>query len=166
MNGVHTLPLQHSHPIHGYPNEQRFQYQLARALGIKDRQRALKSLQKLVRLRYPAAYDNLGWLIIFEQKNYSKAVELFRNGTRLGDPDAMVSLAEMIDKGRTVPLNQSETKLALYARAAQLGDSDAARALQVEQEKEMQQEQQRAIQFEQQRRAMEMFQGILRGVVR
>jgi hypothetical protein len=53
------------------------------------------------------------------------------------------------------------TKLELYARAAQLGDSDAARALQVEQE-----QQQRAVQFEQQRRAMEMFQGILRGVVR
>jgi TPR repeat protein len=117
-----------------------------------------------MRLRYPAAYDNLGWLI--EKENPSKAVELFRNGVRLGDPDAMVSLAEMIDKGRTVPLNQSETKLALYARAAQLGDSDAARALQVEQEKEIQQQQQRAIQFEQQRRAMEMFQGILRGVVR
>ena len=64
-----------------------------------------------MRLRYPAAYDNLGWLI--EKENPSKAVELFRNGVRLGDPDAMVSLAEMIDKGRTVPLNQSETKLAL-----------------------------------------------------
>jgi TPR repeat protein len=139
---------------------------MTRALGFKDRQRALRIQQKLVRLHYPAAYDNLGWLIIFEQKNYSKAVELFRNGTRLGDPDAMVSLAEMVDKGRTVTLNPSETKLALYARAAQLGDSDAARALQVEQEKEIQQQEQRAIQFEQQRRAMEMFQGIVRGVLR
>ena len=149
-----------------YPNELRFQYQLARALRVKDRHRALQILQKLVQLHYPAAYDNLGWLIISEQKNFSKAVELFRTGTQLGDPDAMISLAEMIGRGRTTPLNQSETRHALYARAAQLGDSDAERALQVEQEKEIQQHQQRVIEFEQQRRAMEMLQGVLRGIGR
>lgn len=144
-----------------YPNELRFQYQLARALSIRDRPRAQQIQRKLVRLGYPAAYDNLGWLIISEQKNFSKAVELFRAGTRLGDPDAMISLAEMIDKGRTVPMNPSENKIALYARAAQLGDLDAERALQVEQEKEIQQQQQRAIEFEQQRQAMEMFRHII-----
>jgi TPR repeat protein len=118
-------------------------------------------LQKLVRLRYPAAYDNLGWLIISEQKNFSEAIKLFRAGTELGDPDAMISLAEMIDKGRTIPMSPSENKIALYARAAQLGDVDAQRAFQVEQEKEIQQQQRRAIEFEQQRQAMEMFRQII-----
>lgn len=70
----------------------------------------------------------------------------------------MLSLAEMIGRGRAVPLNQSETKIALYGRAAQLGDLDAVRAFQVEQEKEIQQEQQRNVELEQQRHAMEMFQ--------
>ena len=145
-----------------------FQYQLARALEAKgkDRQRALQIQQKLVTLGYPAAFDNLGWIIISERKDYSEASNLFRKGTQLGDPDAMVSLAEMIDRGRTFPLNPSETKLALYARAARLGHLGAARALQLEQEKQTQLEQHSAIEAEQQRRTMEMFQLLLRNAGR
>jgi TPR repeat protein len=119
--------------VQQYPDELRFQYQFARALQFKDRKRALQLQQKLVNLRYPAAHDNLGWLIISEQKNFEEGVKWFRRGVQLGDSDSMVSLAEMIDRGRTVPMNSAETKIALYERAARLGHSGASQALQIEQ---------------------------------
>jgi TPR repeat protein len=93
-------------------------------------------------------------------------VDLFRAGTQLGDPDAMVSLAEMIDRGRATPMNQSETKRALYARAARLGHPGAAKALQIEQEREAGQERQRASEVEQKRRAMEVFQHFIQRMPR
>src|SRR5262249_30897587 len=136
-------------------NEPRLQYQLARAFqSNRDRQKAFPIHERLVDRKYPAAYDNLGWLLINEKQNYSQAVNLFRRGVQLGDPDSMVSLAEMIDKGRATPVNSSETKLALYGRAAQLGHQNAAQALKREQEKH---DQHRAQPFEPQRRAPEMF---------
>jgi hypothetical protein len=135
-----------------YPNELRLQYQLARALAVNDRnrKRALPILQKLVAKRYAAAYDNLGWLVITERKNFAEAVSHFRAGIQLGDADAMVSLAEMIGTGHAIPMNRSETRLALYARASQLGHSGAARAHQVEQQKQDSPERQRPREFEQQ----------------
>ena len=150
------------------PNEPRFQYQLARALAANDRnrKRAVPILQKLVAMRYPAAFDNLGWLEITERKNFAEAVKLFRKGTELGDPDAMVSLAQMIDSRRATPANPSESKLALYARAAQLGHPGAAQALREEQEKEAAQERQRGFEIEQQRQAREIFQRFLQRMPR
>jgi hypothetical protein len=144
------------------PNELRLQYQLARAFQTnRDRQKAFPIHQRLVNRNYPAAYDNLGWLLINERQNYSEAVRLFRRGVQLGDPDSMVSLAEMIDKGRTTPLNLSETKLALYGRAAQLGHQGAAQALKSEQEKAAQH---RAQQIEAQRRATDMMRMIFQNI--
>jgi hypothetical protein len=93
-------------------------------------------------------------------------VKVFRMGVQLGDPDSMVSLAEMIGRGRTVPMNASETKLALYERAARLGHEGAAQALRVEQENELRAEQERKQQLEQQRRAMESFQLLLQNIPR
>ena len=87
-------------------------------------------------------------------------------GTQLGDPDSMISLAELIGKGLVVPTSQNETKIALYGRAAALGDVDAVRALQVEQEKERQAEQQLENQQQQQRKMMQLFGGALQGLGR
>jgi hypothetical protein len=75
-----------------YPAEPRFKYQMARALEYVDRRKALGMHQDLVRSGYVAAHDNLGWLIITEQKNYAQALAVFRAGAQLGDPDSMVSL--------------------------------------------------------------------------
>jgi hypothetical protein len=43
--------------------EPRLQYQLARALQFSDPRRAFVILQKLVSIRYPAAFDNIGWIL-------------------------------------------------------------------------------------------------------
>ena len=115
------------------PRELRFKYQLGRALEwTTDRPRAFRIHQQLTGLGYPAAYDNLGWLYWRDLHDTETAVSMFRKGVKAGDPDAMVSLAEMIDKQYTFPTNPRETKLELYRRAAQLGHTGAAEAYQVE----------------------------------
>jgi hypothetical protein len=53
--------------------EPRLQYQLARVLQLSDRKRAFVILQKLVSIRYPAAFDNIGWIFVY-QKNPQEAV--------------------------------------------------------------------------------------------
>jgi hypothetical protein len=47
-----------------------------------------------------------------------------KKGVDLNDPDAMVSLAELIDKRWATP-RANETKASLYARAAKLGHGGA-----------------------------------------
>lgn len=148
------------------PNELRFQYQLARALQLTDRARAFQLHQRLVQLNYPAAFDNLGWLYYSERKNPVEATKLFRLGAQAGDPDSMVSLAEMIDRGHTQPLNPNETKIALYSRAGQLGHARAAAAAQEEIEKEEQAATQNAQMQEQQRRMIQIFGNILQKLPR
>jgi tetratricopeptide (TPR) repeat protein len=150
--------------VRQYPTELRFQYQLGRALEFIDRKRAFDIHQKLVGLRYPAAYDNLGTMYLLDRKNVSEAVRLFRMGTQLGDPDSMISLAERIGRGDAMPTSQNETKIALYGRAAALGNVDAVRALQVEQEKALRAEQQLENQQQQQRRMMQFFGGLLQNM--
>src|SRR5262245_3771032 len=103
------------------PSELRFQYQLARALESVDGQKAFELQKRLVELKYPAAFDNAGSLYIRQEGNYAQAAKLFRMGSQLGDPDSMMSLAELIEKGYAAPSNANETPPALYARAAQLG---------------------------------------------
>src|SRR6185295_9617908 len=103
------------------PNEPRFRYQLARALQFTDRPKAFLIHQKLIQTGYPAAYDNLGWMYFTDKKDTTQAVNMFRLGVQAGDPDSMISLAEMIDRGVATTANPSETKLELYARAARLG---------------------------------------------
>jgi hypothetical protein len=119
-----------------YPDQLRFQYQLARALGTTGNkanlQRAFEIHKRLVDLQYPAAFDNLGWLYITLFPSTSAnlpAIALFRRGIQLGDSDSMVSLVEMINSGLTTPQNQSETPIALITRAAQLGNQQAQNEL-------------------------------------
>jgi TPR repeat protein len=122
-------------------------------------------LQQLTQKRYPAAFDNLGWLFLARQ-NIPQAVSHFRTGAQLGDPDSMMSLVEMYDRGHAAPRSQEETKIVLLERAARLGHPGAARGLEVEQEKYEQVEQQRAFQQEQARRMIQIFGGIIQGMPR
>jgi hypothetical protein len=87
-------------------------------------------------------------------------------GAELGDPDSMVSLVEMYERGHATPRGAEETKIALLKRAARLGHPGAARGLEVEQESYRQMEQQRAFQQDQARRMIQIFGGIFQGIPR
>jgi TPR repeat protein len=119
-----------------------------------------------VSLRYPAAYDNLGWILFQDKHNIPEAVNVFRMGVRVGDPDSMVSLAEMIDRKYAFPADQSETKISLYARAAALGHQGAQSALQVEQANEANAARDLFTQQQQQRLMLEVFGTIMQNVHR
>ena len=80
--------------------------------------------------RYPAAFDNLGWLYITQQRDYAEAVRQFQIGSQLDDPDCMVSLAEMIDRNHFTPADPFGTKVVLLKRAADLGHSGAMKGVQ------------------------------------
>jgi hypothetical protein len=147
-----------SRAVQKYPNELRFQYQLARALEFNNPDKALELQLKLGRLQYPASYDNAAGIFL-RKKMYPDALRQFQLGVQHGDPDAMVSLAEMIKKGRA-----EGDYMALYVRAASLGHEGAQLAVQQEQQHQADALQQRAIEAEQQKRAMEMFGTILRSV--
>jgi hypothetical protein len=138
------------------PAELRFKYQLARAIELTpDRPKAFKLLQELADKGYPSAFDNLGWFYFYDRHDPAKAASLFRQGVQAGDPDAMLSLAEMIERNVTTPINGSETKLELYRRAAQLGDSHAAIAYQDEVGKQEQASQEQLRQIAQQKLMMQ-----------
>jgi hypothetical protein len=146
------------------PKEPRLQYQLARALQFSDRKRAFALLQKLVSTRYPAAFDNIGWIVL--AANPQEAVNYFRTGVDLGDSDSMLSLAEMIDRNYAFPRGPREEKLALYHRAAQLGNKTAAEAEQVELQKLGQAKANRDLQIQQARIAGDVFNMIIQGMGR
>ncbi len=128
------------------PNELRFQYQWARALQTIDRDKAFDMMRQLVKKHYPAAFDNAGWLFITERKNFTDAVSHFRMGVQLGDPDSMVSLVEMYDRGHASPRHEREARNALLERAARLGHLGASERLGREQAKAAEVERQRALQ--------------------
>jgi hypothetical protein len=148
------------------PGQLRFKYQLGRALEWADRGRALRIHQELTGSGYPAAYDNLGWLYWQDLHDPERAVSMFRKGVKAGDPDAMVSLAEMIDKQYAFPTNPSETKHELYRRAAQLGHAGAAVAYRNEVTREERGHQERLMQLQQQQRMMQIIGGILQNIPR
>ena len=78
----------------------------------------------------------------------------------------MVSLAVMINRGYAVPANQSEEKLRLYRRAAELGNAVAIRAYQGEIAKEQATQQERILQLEQQRRMMQIIGTVIQNIPR
>lgn len=147
-------------------NEPRLQYQLARALAHTDRKRAFSILQKLVAARYPAAFDNIGWYYYFDLKNPQAAINYFRAGVDLDDSDSMLSLGEMISRNLYMPRGPSETKLALYHRAAQLGNAAGARAENEELEKQGAEVANQELQLEQAKIAGQVFNVILQGMAR
>ena len=110
------------------PADLTLQYQLARAVELVDPPRGQSMQDKLVKKGYPAAFDNVGSLLLNDPKCRQhcirEAVKLFQKGVALGDPDAMMSLANQISN------NQAKGDvISLYQRAAKLGHPRAIRAL-------------------------------------
>lgn len=146
-----------------YPEERRYRYQLARAYQASEPKKALPLLQALMRQNYRAAYDNYGWALLdtrVGRNDLSGALVSFRKGVNLGDPDAMVSLATMISKGRVEGAGQEEA-YRLFKRAAALGHREASEAVDRLMEGQRQAEQQR-LQNEQAARA---FMGLVGGAL-
>jgi tetratricopeptide (TPR) repeat protein len=117
------------------PAELRYEYQMARAMEAQVPEKAIEIHKKLAGQKYPAAFDNLGWLMVKLHKDYGAAVTYFKTGSQLQDPDSMVSLVEMIDRGY-VPTNQpQELKYQLLRTAADLGHQGAQLQIREEEEK-------------------------------
>ena len=146
--------------VQQFPTEVRYQYQLGRAQQSIDRQKAFEIQKKVAAQRYPAAFDNLGWLYITQQRDYAEAVRQFQIGSQLDDPDCMVSLAEMIDRNHFTPADPFGTKVVLLKRAADLGHSGAMRAYSAEIEKS----QRKLNEQEMQRQMLEIFGNIIQRI--
>jgi hypothetical protein len=114
-----------------FPKDLTLKYQLARAVELVDPARGQAMQDKLVKLDYPAAFDNAGSLLLNEkycrQHCINEAVKLFRKGVALGDPDSMMSLADQIGNGQAS--GDRGDMISLYQRAAKLGHPRAKRAL-------------------------------------
>jgi hypothetical protein len=146
-----------------FPSELRYQYQLGRASQFRDRKKAFEIQAALVKQRYPAAYDNLGWMYINDRRDFTTAVQQFKTGAQMGDGDSMVSLAEMIDRKQFNPPNAYDMKLALWRQAAGLGHSGAARALELETAKVQQLQAQELTKQQAQQLMIQMIGGIIAG---
>jgi hypothetical protein len=152
--------------VQQFPSELRYQYQLGRASQLRDRKKAFEIEATLVRQRYPAAFDNLGWMYLYDKKDPASAVQYFKMGSQLGDGDSMVSLAEMIDRQYFNPPNSYDMKLALWRKAAELGHAGAARALELEAAKTEQFQNQQLNQQRAQQMMIQMIGGIIGGRMR
>ena len=117
------------------PTERRYEYQMARAMEAEVPEKAVEIHKKLAGQKYPAAYDNLGWLEIKLRKNYGEAIKDFKAGSQLQDPDSMVSLVEMIDRGYVPTDRPQELKYQLLRTAADLGHQGAQLQIREEEEK-------------------------------
>ncbi len=153
------------------PNELRFQYQLARALElagdgaahVRNRQRAMGIEQVLVAKGYAAAFDNLASMYR-DRNDLGTAVPLFRKGIDLGNSDSMVSLADLLDDQRVVPQSPDETALALYKRAADLGNQNGVRGYQALIAKAQETQQQQLQQLQNRRLMLQFLGGVLRNI--
>lgn len=145
-----------------FPTELRYQYQLGRAAQFKDKKQAFDIFFRLVGVNYPAAFDNLGGMYLWDRKDATTAITLFKRGSALGDADSMVSLVDLIDKGLVSTPDPEQTKLALLQRAAELGHAGAQRGYELELQKL---NQQRVNQVNQQQ-MMQLFGAFVQGVAR
>jgi hypothetical protein len=121
-----TLAVQQS------PTEPRYEYQMARAMETEAPEKAFEIHNKLAHLGYPAAYDNLGWLEIKLYENYREAIKYFEAGYQLQDPDSIVSLVEMVERGYRPTDRPQELKCQLLRTAAGLGHQGAKLQIQEE----------------------------------
>ena len=117
------------------PAELRYEYQLARAMEAEVPEKAVEIQKKLAGKGYPAAYDNLGWLMVKLYKNYGAAITYFKTGSQLQDPNSMVSLANLIDSGYVQTDRPYELKYQLLRTAADLGHQGAQLQIREEEEK-------------------------------
>lgn len=103
------------------PSIPRFRYQLARALQAQGSKESRPLLEALVRERYPAAFDNLANLMLSEPSpNYQAVGRLLRDGSKLGDPGAKITLANLIINQKMTSRSSIEPEV-LYREAAGLG---------------------------------------------
>ncbi len=150
-----------------FPSELRYRYQYARALGFSDSEKAIAMYRQLTRQRYPAAFDNLGTLLLQRKDKNSRgeAITVFKEGVQLGDPDSMVSLADLINR-RFVPVpNPVATRYALLNRAAELGHQGAKRAVEQMDIEFQAQQRERASQQQQQQIILDLMGTILGGAI-
>lgn len=145
-----------------FPSELRYQYQLGRAAQFKDKRQAFEIFTRLVQASYPAAFDNLGGMYLWERKDAATAISLFKRGSALDDADSMVSLVDLIDKGMLPTPDPAQTKLALLHRAGELGHAGAQRGY----ETELQKANQDRINQVNQQQMMQLFGAFVRGVAR
>ena len=111
-----------------FPDELRYKYQYARALDFSEPDESIRLYRQLTRQKYSAAFDNLGSLLL-RRKDFSGAIAVFKDGAKLEDPDSMVSLADLIQRGYVHVGNPEAARLALLSRAAELGHQGAQRAV-------------------------------------
>ncbi len=110
------------------PDEPRMKYQLARALQAANQSdRAFELLSPLANSGYPAAFDNLGFHYMRLQQ-VGTAINYHRRGADAGDPEAMVTVAELIEQNKARSRYQNEF-WDLLQRAAQLGHEGARKTL-------------------------------------
>lgn len=106
------------------PWQLQYTYQLARALQPTDPNQAEPLLRMLVRQRYPAAFDNLAWILLNRNEDPARAEGLLRDGVALGDPGAMFTLALLLKKNQILP-HPGENYRDLLLRSANLGHDGA-----------------------------------------
>lgn len=152
--------------VRNFPNELRYQYQLGRAAQFKDKKAAFTILTALVNAKYPAAFDNLGGIYLYERKDVPKAVQLFRMGSSLGDTDSMVSLADLYERGLVGGSDPYAAKWELMNRAAGLGHAGAQRAIAAERDRVQKAANDLEMQQENARNAAALFGVILQNVGR
>ena len=129
---------------------------------FKDKKQAFDIFFRLVQANYPAAFDNLGGMYLWDRKDATTAITLFKRGSALGDADSMVSLVDLIDKGMVPTPNPEQTKLALLQRAAELGHAGAQRGYELQLQK-INQDQINQVNHQQ---MMQLFGAFVQGVVR
>ena len=108
---------------------------MARAMEAQVPEKAVEIHRNSQVKGYPVAYDNLGWLMVKLYKNYGEAIKYFKAGSQLRDPDSMVSLVEMIDRGYVPTDRPQELKYQLLRTAADLGHQGAQLQIREEEEK-------------------------------
>jgi len=148
-----------SNAVQQWPNELRYQFQLGRAYQKKDWKKASNIFAKLVKLEYPAAYDNLGCIYRDNLKDRATAIDLFQRGANHNDADAMVDLADNVG-------NDVNAKLNLLKRAAELGHVGAQRAFAIELQNAQEAQVQTQQQQENNRNAAIIFGNIIGGALR
>lgn len=151
-----------------YPNELRYKYQYARALGFSNANAAAAIYRDLTKKIYPAAFDNLASLLLQrnDKKSIREAVLILKDGVKNGDPDSMVTLASLAGTADFPVQNPYAYRLMLYRQAASLGNQDAKEAV-AEMEQQLQQQQQEYLtRREQEKMMLDIFGGIVGGVLR
>ena len=137
-------------------------------MGFSKPEAAIAIYRGLIKQGYPAAFDNLASLLINkkDRKSIRQAISILKDGVRAGDPDSMVTLADWAGSEEFPVQNPVAVKLVLLKRAGELGD-EAAREEAAELEQEMQQQQQQYMNQQQQEKMMlQLFGGIMGGMLR